>query len=154
MPPIARICQHIEGTSVSLMAEQLGLDGKKYHTFDKANEEDEEGEEEVFDDDPSQMPHDEMALMTYCKACNEFQPYSSYYHDSGYLGIFCKKESCNQLLCMNTLENNLRRAIHNEIRKTYKMNTTCDEFTCNNNSSVMSITGKYTPIPIPTLGIF
>lgn len=35
MPPITRICQHIEGLNIQAIAETLELDPNKYRSFDE-----------------------------------------------------------------------------------------------------------------------
>ncbi len=54
MPPIARLCQHIKSTSVALMAQQLGLEGRRYQNYDKVAGED-DGEDYNLEEEVENM---------------------------------------------------------------------------------------------------
>ncbi len=72
--------------------------------------------------------------------------FQGYYNKNGKLGVFCAEivngADCGAELCLNTLENNLKFVVRREIMNAYKRKNTCEELTCRNQSSILTLSGN------------
>jgi len=86
LPPISRLCDPIQGTSQSIMAEKLGLDSTKYNNSMSGTSQNEINEDDLVSFTPDSMLSDAerfkdvMKLKLTCSSCNETNVFSGIFH--------------------------------------------------------------------------
>jgi DNA polymerase alpha subunit A len=92
LPPIARLCEPIDGTSHAQLAVQLGLDGSKFHSKSNASD-------DLVADDFGFVPRSLMndadrfksclPLLLHCTSCGLDVPFPGVYSDLAVSGLNC-----------------------------------------------------------------
>ncbi|PFH53233.1 hypothetical protein AMATHDRAFT_54925 [Amanita thiersii Skay4041] len=143
LPPIERLCEPIEGTDRSRLAECLGLDPLRYRTSTSGNHND-----LVFTTFDSQISdverfRDVVPFLIRCRGCHgelSFTPI----HDSSTIvtsqGAACP--SCHKQISTGSLLIQLQVQIRACIAKYYEGWTICDDPTCGNRTRMMSVYGR------------
>jgi len=144
LPPIERLCERIEGTDRSRLAECLGLDPARFRSYSTA-----EGEELNITTLDSQIPeskryNDADPLRVRCRHCKtetEFAPI----HD-------CQKSlllpsgptcpTCRKIIGNASIQVQLERQIREHIAKYYLGWTVCNDSTCGSRTRMMSVYGR------------
>lgn len=156
LPPIARLCEPIAGTSQSIIAEKLGLDTAKYkHYKINAYEED-----DLLDYTPTIKLSDEERfknvekLFLKCEACGE----RSEYHGAVYLkegttlrsGLCCSNPNCvapalwgasSHFDGFARIYNEVTLNVQKFVRKYYHGILICDESSCALETTQQSVLG-------------
>jgi len=144
LPPVERLCERIEGTDRSRLAECLGLDPARFRSYSTV-----EGEELNVTTLDSQIPESERyndadpfkIRCRHCKTEATFHPI----HDRARSlllpsGPTCP--TCRKALGDASIQVQLERQIREHISKFYLGWTICDDSTCGNRSRMMSVYGK------------
>jgi DNA polymerase alpha subunit A len=143
LPPIERLCEPIEGTDRSRLAECFGLDPQRYRTYASGG-----SNELVFSTFESQASdadrfRDTAPFIVRCRGCQgelSFTPI----HESGTIltprGAVCP--SCQKQMTSGSLLVQLDVQIRAWIAKYYECWTICDDPTCGNRTRSMSVYGR------------
>lgn len=143
LPPIERLCEPIEGTDRSRLAECLGLDPQRYRSFTSAT-----SNEVVFASFESQLSDkerfkDAAPFTVRCRGCQgqlSFAPI----HESDTIvtpqGVICP--SCQKTILPGSLVIQLEGQIRSWIAKYYEGYMVCDDPVCGNRTRSMSVYGR------------
>ncbi|KAK6950215.1 hypothetical protein Daesc_008541 [Daldinia eschscholtzii] len=145
-PPVERLCANITGTSTSQLAEQLGLDIRRY-----ANNSTQPGsnDHEIHPLE-SQIPDDIRfrdcaRLSLRCRKCKASAPFegllSSEQPENRVTpqGVTCP--SCSALIPNLSIVAQVERAVRNETARYYEAWLVCDDASCGNRTRQMSVYG-------------
>ncbi|KAI0272419.1 hypothetical protein BC834DRAFT_921889 [Gloeopeniophorella convolvens] len=144
LPPIERLCDPIEGTDRSRLAECLGLDPGRYRTHTIT-----EAEGRHFGTLESQLPDSERfkdaaPFVVRCRACGgsvNFAPISNRAESLVKAkGATCPM--CDQSLGTASLQVQLECQIREHINRYYEGWTVCDDPTCGNRARMMGVYGR------------
>ncbi|GAA5981594.1 hypothetical protein JCM5350_008038 [Sporobolomyces pararoseus] len=144
LPPIERLCEHIEGTEKARLAECLGLDAANYKTSIDAPEREFKTLQSQISD--AQRFADAAPFTVRCRSCGSltaFEP--AHEKHSGVLnsiGMSCGSIDCQQPLSIPSVAVQLDLQIRSFIGKFYEAWLVCDESTCGNRTRMMSVYGK------------
>lgn len=147
-PPVERLCANITGTSTSQLAEQLGLDIRRYannSTFNQSGSNDLE-----IHPLESQIPdeirfRDCARLQLQCRKCKASAPFegliSSAQPENRVTpqGVTCP--SCSALIPNLSIVAQVERAIRTETARYYEGWLVCDDASCGNRTRQMSVYG-------------
>jgi len=151
LPPTARLCEPMEGTSIALIAEQLGLDAKKYQQQSILSNGNELNDEDLVDYVPNSLkPPSErfknvmQPLNFVCQACGVASslPLKN--------ALSCPNPDCesphlwghgSHLTLLARLSNAIQRNIHISIQKYYRTPNVCDDPACSLVSKQVSVAG-------------
>ncbi|KAI0115214.1 hypothetical protein F4814DRAFT_311729 [Daldinia grandis] len=147
-PPVERLCANITGTSTAQLAEQLGLDIRRYasnSTFNQSGSNDHE-----IHPLESQIPDDVRfrdcaRLSLRCRKCKTSAPFegllSSEQPENRVTpqGVACP--SCSTLIPNLSIVAQVERAIRNETARYYEAWLVCDDASCGNRTRQMSVYG-------------
>ncbi|KAI0146036.1 hypothetical protein F4776DRAFT_609118 [Hypoxylon sp. NC0597] len=147
-PPVERLCANITGTSTSQLAEQLGLDIRRYannSTFNQSGSNDLE-----IHPLESQIPdeirfRDCARLQLRCRKCKVSAPFegliSSAQPETRVTpqGVACP--SCSALIPNLSIVAQVERAIRTETARYYEGWLVCDDASCGNRTRQMSVYG-------------
>ena len=143
-PPVERLCANIVGTSGSQLAEQLGLDVRKYSSFQ--NQGSGSGNDLEIHPLESQIP-DEVRfadcnrLSLRCRACKATSPFEGILAQPDRVsaaGITCP--SCTAVLPNISIVAQLERALRAEMARYYEGWLVCDD--CGTRTRQMSVYGN------------
>ncbi|KAI0676013.1 hypothetical protein C8Q78DRAFT_963901 [Trametes maxima] len=144
LPPIERLCEPIEGTDKSRLAECLGLDPNRYRTTVGG-----EAEERYFGSLDSLMSDTERfkdadPFIVRCRSCRSdvtFVPFSdgekSTIQSSG---AMCS--GCHVPMGLASLQTQLEVQIRAHIARYYESWTVCDDPTCGSRTRMMGVYGR------------
>ncbi|CAK5267409.1 unnamed protein product [Mycena citricolor] len=143
LPPIERLCDPIDGTDRSRLAECLGLDPTRYRTSSSSA-----SDEPAFAGYDSLMPDSErfkdaVPLVVRCRKCQvevAFGPIHD--RDKCILqteGLTCPE--CKQSISHGSLQMQLETQIRKHINKYYEAVTRCDE--CGRETRRMGVSGRH-----------
>ncbi|PPQ65503.1 hypothetical protein CVT24_010799 [Panaeolus cyanescens] len=143
LPPIERLCDPIEGTDRSRLAECLGLDPERYRSVTIGG-----GDERIFSSLDSQMSdaerfRDAIPLTIRCRHCQTKTPFKPITDDECFLqpsGPTCP--SCSKTFSSGSLQMQLEVQIREYISKYYEGWTVCEDTTCGNRTRMMGVYGK------------
>jgi DNA polymerase alpha subunit A len=168
LPPVTRLCEPIEGTSPSILAQKLGLDSSKYKNNNGQSIGEDAGDEEnqnLVDFTPSsRLPDDErfkdvMKLQFACVACKVTSEFPGVFCNRGITkeglstGLTCVNPSCprpkywghDQKLgasdCLARLSNAVAVLVHNQMKVYYASEVLCDDPTCCSKTRQLSVAG-------------
>ena len=153
LPPIARLCEPIEGTSMAILSEQLGLDATKYARMSNRNDDN-------YDDGwgftPKSAQEDSERfkacnpLMVTCLSCNVNQKFSGVLSEqTGCSGLICQNSQCREdffglksdLDCYGYLSNLVTLATRKHLRQYYECFLVCDDPACRRRTQQQSAAG-------------
>lgn len=143
LPPIERLCEPMEGTDRSRLAECLGLDASRYRTSAG------ESEERSFSTLDSLMSDaerfkDASPFVVRCRSCKgevAFEPISD--RSSSILlasGPTCP--ACHTIMGRASMQAQLETQIREHIGRYYEGWTVCDDPTCGNRTRMMGVYGR------------
>ncbi|TIC20656.1 hypothetical protein E3Q13_00361 [Wallemia mellicola] len=158
LPPIERLCDNIEGTDRSRLAECLGLDPARFQNHSAGNSNDKE-----FQTLESQMSDKERfrnaeKFSIRCPGCTEHTEFGSMLDSVRYFfkvfiiltseqtnsvqtrGIVC--QSCSNILPPGSVNIQLEMQLRQFIAKYYDANLVCNDQSCGNKTRMMSVYGK------------
>jgi DNA polymerase alpha subunit A len=143
-PPVERLCANIVGTSTSQLAEQLGLDIRKYNSFQTQQNSNDDIEIHPLE---SQIPDevrfaDCQRLSLRCRKCKTSSPFEGLLGSSDRVsasGITCP--SCTTLIPTLSIVAQLEHAIRTETTRYYEAWLVCDDTQCGNRTRQMSVYG-------------
>ncbi|CAH7685382.1 DNA polymerase alpha subunit A [Phakopsora pachyrhizi] len=147
LPAIERLCDSIEGTDRSRLAECLGLDpsrfqsnasvaldvGKEFHTLDSQTPDAERFKEAT-------------PFSVRCRHCSETTEFRGLQADTIEMistrGLCCPNLMCRMLLGLPSLVAQLEVQIRSHISKYYQAWIVCDEPACRNRTRMVSVYGR------------
>mmetsp|Transcript_18898 Transcript_18898/g.27965 ORF Transcript_18898/g.27965 Transcript_18898/m.27965 type:complete len:1429 (+) Transcript_18898:96-4382(+) len=152
LPPIGRLCEPMEGTSLALIAEQLGLDAKKYSQLAISSNSNELNDEDLVNyvpnslKPPSERFKNVLQPLTFsCKTCGVASPLSMK------TALSCPNPDCeiphlwgheSHMVLMALLANAVQRNIHTSTKKYYLAPSVCDDPACSLVSKQVSVAGR------------
>ncbi|GAA5895337.1 DNA-directed DNA polymerase alpha catalytic subunit POL1 [Sporobolomyces salmoneus] len=149
LPPIERLCEHIEGTEKARLAECLGLDASNYKTSIDAPEREFKTLQSQISD--AQRFADAVPFTVRCRSCGSMTAFAPPNDKlAGVLntvGMFCGSIECQQPLAIPSVAIQLDLQIRSFISKFYEAWLVCDESTCGNRTRMMSVYGKRCLMP-------
>ncbi|EIW58350.1 DNA-directed DNA polymerase alpha catalytic subunit POL1 [Trametes versicolor FP-101664 SS1] len=144
LPPIERLCEPIEGTDKSRLAECLGLDPNRYRTSAGGD-----AEERYFGTLDSLMSdaerfQDTDPFVVRCRSCNgdvTFAPFADREKSPiKSAGVMCTQ--CRGELSVASVQTQLEVQIRTHIARYYESWTVCDDPTCGNRTRMMGVYGR------------
>ncbi|KAI1104654.1 hypothetical protein F4804DRAFT_306380 [Jackrogersella minutella] len=148
-PPVERLCANITGTSTSQLAEQLGLDIRRYASSSSLNQ---SGSNDLeIHPLESQIPdeirfRDCARLSLRCRKCKASAPFEgllsateSENHRVTPQGVACP--SCSALLPNLSIVAQVERAVRAETARYYEGWLVCDDASCGSRTRQMSVYG-------------
>ncbi|KAL0953645.1 hypothetical protein HGRIS_004849 [Hohenbuehelia grisea] len=144
LPPIARLCEYIQGTDRARLAESLGLDPGRYNTIVNT-----EASGEAFASLDSQISDkdrfkDAAPFLVRCRKCQGQLTYEPMYErDVSVLrasGPECP--GCQAPFSVGSLQMQLEAQIREHIGVYYEGWTICDDATCGNRTRAMGVYGR------------
>lgn len=154
LPPISRLCEPIEGTSQSIIAEKLGLDSSKFNHMNM--------NKSLSDDDnlvnytpasslvDSERFKDVEKLVLTCSNCNEANEFPGVFSGSMASGLCCVNSSCSKPSFWGERNHfELYARIYNELilmrrrhcQEYYRGVIKCDDPTCGLETRQLSVLG-------------
>ncbi|KAJ7849955.1 hypothetical protein B0H14DRAFT_2764040 [Mycena olivaceomarginata] len=144
LPPIERLCEPIEGTDRSRLAECLGLDPTRYRAAASSSV-----DEPAFSSLDSQMSDSERfkdaaPFLVRCRRCEVELPFAPIHdRDRSILqpnGPTCPE--CKQLISSGSLQTQLERQIREHIARYYEGWTLCTDTSCGYRTRKMGVWGR------------
>ncbi|KAJ7876279.1 DNA polymerase family B-domain-containing protein [Mycena leptocephala] len=144
LPPIERLCEPIEGTDRSRLAECLGLDPARYRAAASTSV-----DEPTFSSLDSQMSDSERfkdatPFNVRCRRCQVELPFAPIHNrDDSILsptGPACPQ--CKQSISPGSLQTQLETQIREHIAKYYEGWTVCDDTSCGHRTRKMGVWGR------------
>ncbi|KAF5362489.1 hypothetical protein D9756_002711 [Leucocoprinus leucothites] len=144
LPPIERLCEPIEGTDRSRLAECLGLDPMRFRSSSGGG-----SDERAFIPLDSQLSDlerfkDALPLLLHCRSCKgqlSFSPINEREHSIVQpTGFICP--GCQAPFSLPSIETQLEVQIREVIGQYYEGWTICDEATCRNRTRMMGAYGR------------
>ncbi|KWU44823.1 hypothetical protein RHOSPDRAFT_17356 [Rhodotorula sp. JG-1b] len=145
LPPVERLCEHIEGTEKARLAECLGLDAMRFKSssLDVPEREFKTLQSQVSD---AQRFADTEPFRIRCRTCGAESVFDGVgENQAGVLsehGFFCSNNECMAPLSLASVAVQLDIQLRRFIAKFYEAWLVCDETTCGNRTRMMSVYGK------------
>ncbi|KAH7160077.1 hypothetical protein B0J13DRAFT_602639 [Dactylonectria estremocensis] len=144
-PPVERLCANIVGTSTSQLAEQLGLDVRRYSSI-QTQQNGSSNDLEIHPLD-SQIPDDvrfaECARLSLrcrkCKVSTAFEGLAASPDGVSASGVLCT--ACGATLSTLSIVAQVEHAIRTETTRYYESWLVCDDSQCGNRTRQMSVYG-------------
>lgn len=144
-PPVERLCANIMGTSSAQLAENLGLDIKKYTTSTTL---DQQNDIEIHPLE-SQIPdivrfRDCTRLQLRCQRCKQSNPFEGLLRSADHVtrdGIMCP--ICGMAISTLSIVAQLERQAREAAARYYEGWVICNDPTCGNRTRQISVYGKY-----------
>ncbi|KAH7313309.1 hypothetical protein B0I35DRAFT_434837 [Stachybotrys elegans] len=146
-PPVERLCANIIGTSTPMLAEQLGLDIRRYG----ASNNQKSGPSNDLEIHPleSQVPDEirfaECARLALrcrkCKASSPFEGLAASRDRVSAAGIICPGTGCGALISTLSIVAQVEHAIRVQTSRYYEGWLVCDDSQCGNRTRQMSVYG-------------
>ncbi|SCV75007.1 BQ2448_8036 [Microbotryum intermedium] len=144
LPPIERLCEHIDGTEKARLAECLGLDVTRYRSTIDAPERDFKTLQSQVSD--AQRFRDVEPLRIRCRICETESVFDGLVKNSMNMvsksGFFCTSMDCLEPLSTASIAIQIDNQIRGAIAKFYEGIMVCDEPTCGYKTRMMSVYGK------------
>jgi DNA polymerase alpha subunit A len=159
LPPTSRLCEPIEGTSQSILAEKLGLDSTKYNQIMRSSGEIDD--DELVDYTPAscltdaERFNDVEKLMLTCQACGVTSEFAGVFcrTKEGVLtcGLRCANDACERpqfwgqpsnLECMAKISNAVHQLVYKKMREYYNGVSRCDDPACGLITRQVSVAGS------------
>ncbi|KAM0436185.1 hypothetical protein ACHAPT_003077 [Fusarium lateritium] len=144
-PPVERLCANIVGTSTSQLAEQLGLDIKRYSSFQtQQNSSSNDLEIHPLDSQiPDEVRFGDCARLSLrcrkCKASSTFEGLAVSPDRVSASGILCG--ACGATISTLSIVAQLEHAIRTQTSRYYEGWLVCDDTQCGNRTRQMSVYG-------------
>ncbi|KAK3692133.1 hypothetical protein B0T22DRAFT_5041 [Podospora appendiculata] len=146
-PPVERLCANIVGTSTAQLAENLGLDMRRYAATNNANGSGGNNHDLEIHPLESQIPDairfsDCARLSLRCRACKKSAPFEGLLGSSDHItpaGIACP--SCKATMSTLSVVAQLETAIRAQTAKYQEGWLVCDDSSCGNRTRQMSVYG-------------
>ncbi|KAM6526356.1 DNA-directed DNA polymerase alpha catalytic subunit pol1 [Fusarium solani] len=144
-PPVERLCANIVGTSTSQLAEQLGLDIKRYSSFQtQQNSSSNDLEIHPLDSQiPDEVRFGDCARLSLrcrkCKASSTFEGLAVSPDRVTASGVVCG--SCGAAISTLSIVAQLEHAIRTQTTRYYEGWLVCDDSQCGNRTRQMSVYG-------------
>lgn len=133
LPPIARLCEPMEGTSQAILAERLGLDGSRFHGGRAGPEEDKDSWSitPICKMDDSERFKDVDRLKARCSVCKQEGDFPGVFYNNGkgeeVSGLICTNENCrapywgagNPASCFARLFNRVTLTVRSHLKTYY-----------------------------------
>uniref|UniRef100_A0A7S2UH04 DNA polymerase n=1 Tax=Attheya septentrionalis TaxID=420275 RepID=A0A7S2UH04_9STRA len=162
LPPISRLCEPLDGTSQSIIAQKLGLDTSKYQNMAKSNGVNIDDDDLVDYTPACNLPDDDRfkdtkKLLITCGACNDENEFPGVFYltsdsSSGkkvpQSGMLCVNPECpgpqnwgrrNSGECLATLANALNLLAKKATNEYYQGCTKCDDPSCGLETKQLSL---------------
>ncbi|GAA5879617.1 hypothetical protein JCM3774_004286 [Rhodotorula dairenensis] len=145
LPPVERLCEHIEGTEKARLAECLGLDAMRFKStsLDVPEREFKTLQSQISD---AQRFADAEPFRIRCRTCGTESAFDGVSdNQAGVLsehGFFCSNNECMAPLALASVAVQLDIQLRRFIGKFYEAWLVCDESTCGNRTRMMSVYGK------------
>jgi DNA polymerase alpha subunit A len=145
-PPVERLCANIVGTSTSQLAEQLGLDIKRYSSFQtQQNSSSNDLEIHPLDSQiPDEVRFGDCARLSLrcrkCKASSTFEGLATTPERVSQSGVLCS--SCGTLISTLSVVAQVEHAIRAQTSRYYEGWLICDDSQCGNRTRQMSVYGS------------
>ncbi|KAF4948792.1 hypothetical protein FSARC_13648 [Fusarium sarcochroum] len=145
-PPVERLCANIAGTSTSQLAEQLGLDIKRYSSY-QTQQNSSSNDLEVHPLD-SQIPDDirfgDCARLSLrcrkCKVSSEFEGLVASPDRVSASGVLCG--ACGTSISTLSIVAQMEHAVRTQTSRYYEGWLVCDDTHCDNRTRQMSVYGS------------
>lgn len=146
LPPVERLCDPIEGTERSRLAEVLGLDASRFRAQQAILE-----NEREFHSFESQISDAERfrlcePLHLRCRLCRNEQAYRGLLDNSSSMltpnGIQCANSTCAALLSPASIQIQVDNQVRNLISKFYESWVVCDDQSCGNRTRMIGVFGR------------
>ncbi|WAO92963.1 DNA polymerase [Fusarium falciforme] len=144
-PPVERLCANIDGTSTSQLAEQLGLDIKRYSSFQtQQNSSSNDLEIHPLDSQiPDEVRFGDCARLSLrcrkCKTSSTFEGLAVSPDRVTASGVVCG--SCGATISTLSIVAQLEHAIRTQTTRYYEGWLVCDDSQCGNRTRQMSVYG-------------
>ena len=144
-PPVERLCANIAGTSTSQLAEQLGLDVRKYNSFQNqsSNAIDEHEIHPLESQIPDEVRFGDCARLSLrcrkCKKSSLFEGLMLSPDQVSAAGMKCP--SCGSPIPMLSVVAQVEHAIRSQTSQYYEGWLVCDDSQCGNRTRQMSVYG-------------
>ncbi|RSL50374.1 hypothetical protein BHE90_016290 [Fusarium euwallaceae] len=144
-PPVERLCANIVGTSTSQLAEQLGLDIKRYSSFQtQQNSSSNDLEIHPLDSQiPDEVRFGDCARLSLrcrkCKTSSTFEGLAASPDRITASGVVCG--SCGAIISTLSIVAQLEHAIRTQTTRYYEGWLVCDDSQCGNRTRQMSVYG-------------
>ncbi|KAK6866177.1 hypothetical protein PG995_002705 [Apiospora arundinis] len=144
-PPVERLCANIIGTSTSQLAEQLGLDIKRYANNSSSNQNGGSNDLEIHPLE-SQIPDDVRfrdcaRLSLRCRKCKVSSPFEGLLDSKQIMpqGVACA--SCSGIIPNLSIVAQVEAAVRAQTSRYYEGWLVCDDASCGNRTRQMSVYG-------------
>ena len=149
LPPISRLCEPIEGTSVAQISLQLGLDASKFAV--RSTNDDELQMDWGFVPrsmmEDSERFRDAVKLKVACKSCSMITDFPGVYSTQKSSGLACS--ACGSMYygmmgpapCYGYLSNSTTLLVRQCVKKYYDCWLRCDDLTCGRRTTQQSVNG-------------
>ncbi|KAF4991735.1 hypothetical protein FDECE_13936 [Fusarium decemcellulare] len=144
-PPVERLCANIVGTSTSQLAEQLGLDIKRYSSFQtQQNSSSNDLEIHPLDSQiPDEVRFGDCARLSLrcrkCKTSSTFEGLAASPDRVSASGVVCG--SCGAVISALSVVAQMEHAIRSQTSRYYEGWLVCDDTQCGNRTRQMSVYG-------------
>lgn len=146
-PPVERLCANIIGTSTAQLAEQLGLDVRRYNSFQSQQGSSSTDNLEIHPLD-SQIPDDvrfaDCARLSLrcrkCKASHQFEGLANSTERITASGVVCP--GCTAVIPPLSIVAQVEHAVRAETARYYEGWLVCDDSQCGNRTRQMSVYGS------------
>ncbi|KAF4460174.1 dna polymerase alpha subunit a [Fusarium albosuccineum] len=144
-PPVERLCANIVGTSTSQLAEQLGLDIKRYSSFQtQQNSSSNDLEIHPLDSQiPDEVRFGDCARLSLrcrkCKTSSTFEGLAASPDRVSASGVVCS--SCGAVISTLSVVAQMEHAIRTQTSRYYEGWLVCDDTQCGNRTRQMSVYG-------------
>lgn len=146
-PPVERLCANIVGTSTAQLAENLGLDPRRYANNNGGSS----GNSSDLEIHPlaTQIPdevrfRDCARLMLRCRACKASAPFEGLVGSADRVtpeGVVCAEPSCGAVLPTLSVVAQVEAAVRAQTARYYEGWLVCDDAGCGNRTRQMSVYG-------------
>ncbi|KAI7829018.1 DNA polymerase family B-domain-containing protein [Gamsiella multidivaricata] len=142
-PPLERLCDPIEGTDATRLAECLGLDTSKFRSAVRATAQEEELQTLASQLSDAERFKDAAPLELRCRACQATYACSALLmetNSTGYFGLQCP--NCKSIAQPASASVQLTGAIRKYIQRYYQGWVVCDDQGCRNRTRMVSVVGR------------
>ncbi|KAL2134192.1 hypothetical protein VTI74DRAFT_813 [Chaetomium olivicolor] len=150
-PPVERLCANIVGTSTAQLAENLGLDLRRYASHSSATNPNSSGARDLeIHPLESQIPdairfQSCTRLQLRCRSCKTTSPFEGLLFSAERVtprGVVCPVPSCGALLSNLSIVAQVEAAVRAATARYYEGWLVCDDSSCGNRTRQMSVYGS------------
>lgn len=150
-PPVERLCANIVGTSTAQLADNLGLDVRRYANNNSAFSANSSGGKHDHEIHPlaSQIPdavrfRDCARLSLRCRSCKTSAPFEGLVGSADRItarGVTCPKPDCKAVLPTLSIVAQVESAVRAQTARYYEGWLVCDDASCGNRTRQLSVAG-------------